>query len=207
MNTKHTTKANLMAALAAGLLLVASAASAERGSTPQKIREVPDLEHLVEVEIWTDRGDNSRYCTGDSIEIFFRTNVDAWVAIYDVDTRGKTHRLFPSRSAPDNFVRGGEVHRLPSRYGHHFEVEGPAGWETLRAVASTDRRALYDHGYTPAHYRPTIKPLFGGDSPSLKRIHEVPDERPAVAVAEARHYVRDGYRCQRPRPRPWYYRR
>ncbi len=210
------------------LLLVATAASADiYTSTPQKIREVPD-HHELEVEIWTDRGDGARYRAGDSIEVFFRTNADAWVAIYDLDTSGRITKLFPTRHASNNFVRGGVVNRVPARYGNHFEVEGPSGWETLRAVASTHRRALvkydrnvdrrddrdryddrdydrdYDRRYHPASSKVTAVP---------DKIREVPDGRhphsPILAVDETRHYVRDGYRrAPRPRPtRPWWHRR
>jgi Domain of unknown function (DUF4384) len=199
---------NRLTILAALLLLTASAASAERASVVEKIREVPDARQ-VDVEIWTDRGDDACYCNGEPIEIYFRTNIDAWVAIYDLDTRGEIHRLFPARQGADHFVRGGEVHRVPARFGTHFEVEGPAGWETLRAVASTDRLAvLEDYGdFAPAHYRPARQPALRGGA-SLNKIREVPNhppQAPAVAVAEARHYVRDGARC---RPElPWWLRR
>ncbi len=223
------------------LLLAATAATADvRSSTSQPIREVPDHGpgpdyRPVDVEIWTQRGDDARYCAGDSIEVFFRTNVDAWVAIYDVDTRGRVTKLFPSRNARHNFVRGGVVNRVPSSYGHHFEVEGPSGWETLRAVASTHRRALRDFDRhdarryddrryddpsyddpsyddrryddrRPARYRPTTQPIRSVPD----RIREVPDhppDYPQSAVDEARHYVKDGYRCRVQRPRPWWHRR
>ncbi len=239
MNT-HRKLTTLFTAL---LILAASAASAEiYTQAPERIREVPDYgpPYLpVEVEIWTNRGDGARYCAGESIEVFFRTNADAWVAIYNVDTRGRVDRLFPSRHARDNFVRGGVVHRLPSRYGHHFEVEGPSGWETLRAVASTDRHALrsvkWDGGTwhqerygddgrydrrRPDRYRATTMPVTRAPAPAPERIREVPDyprdhprdhprDYPEVSVDETRHYVRDGYRCRVPRPRPnrpWWHR-
>lgn len=221
MNTFRT---SLFTAL---LLLAASAAAADSYThETQRIREVPDAP--AEVEIWTDRGDGSRYCAGEQIEVFFRANADAWVAIYDLDTRGRVHQLFPSRHAPDNFVRAHRTYRLPSRYGYHFEVEGPTGWETLRAVASTDRRAL--RGYRVqdlrlppgprrhddrdsdwdsdgrGRYAPTSLPVTSRP----ERIREVPDDppyphSPIVSVAETRHFVRDGYRCHA--PRPWWRRR
>ncbi|MCP3957003.1 MAG: DUF4384 domain-containing protein [bacterium] len=206
---------NRTALFAALALLAASAASADPTAIGKRIREVPDAP--VEVEIWTDRGDGARYCAGESIEIYFRTNVDAFVAIYDIDTRGRTHQLFPSRHNPDNFVYGGRVNRLESRYGYHFEVEGPTGWETLRAVASTDPHHLGGHyrDQAPARYpqarpaRPTRGRAVSSTvqpAPSPRRITEVPDDPydVFVAVDEARHFVRDGYRC-RPRPtRPWW---
>ncbi len=209
MKTKH------IASLTTAFLLTASAASADPTAITKRIREVPN--YPVEVEIWTDRGDDSRYCAGESIEIFFRTNVDAYVAIYDIDTTGRTHKLFPTRHAHDNFVRGGEVNRVPSRYGFHFEVEGPSGWETLRAVAATDRRDLYDLTEPRRNYGRfddyrSRKPASYGDEPRAlpRKLREVPDgppREPEVAIAEARHYVRDSNRCRTRAPRPWWYRR
>ncbi|MEM7355071.1 MAG: DUF4384 domain-containing protein [Acidobacteriota bacterium] len=199
---------NRTAFFAALLLLAASAASAGPTNYHQKIREVPNVP--VEVEIWTDRGDGSRYCAGESIEVYFRTNVDAWVAIYDIDTRGDTHRLFPSRHAPDNFVRGGEVNRLPARYGYHFQVEGPTGWETLRAVASIDRRDLRGyHGVDYLKREPAVLPTSSARGPRAlpNKIREVPNHpphEPALAIAETRHFVRDGYRCRTRPDRPWW---
>ena len=201
--------------IAAALLLAASAASADPIAIGKRIQEVPDSN--VEVEIWTDRGDGANYCDGDSIEIYFRTNVDAYVAIYDIDTTGRVHRLFPNRRAHDNFVYGGQVNRVPSSYGHHFEVEGPSGWETLRAVAATDPRelSLYHRYNAPASYssaRPIesiARPVSSVPDRQARwrhKIREVPDV-PWIAVAETQHFVRDGYSC-RPRPRrPWWLQR
>ncbi len=212
--------------------LLFTAASASAGvytSNPQKIRDVPDHHQELDVEIWTDRGDGARYRAGDSIEVFFRTNVDAWVAIYDRDTRGRVTRLFPSRHARSNFVRGGVINRLPSRYGHHFEVEGPSGWETLRAVASTNRHALLkyrwnddrwadrDRQYNDRHYDDRdydrrYRATSSKVSSVPDKIRDVPDYRPphdpphspALVVDQTRHYVREGY--YRPN-RPWWQRR
>ncbi len=208
--------------LTAFLILAATAASADViRSAPEKIREVPNYPHEVEVEIWTNRGDGSRYCAGEPIEIYYRTNVDAWVAIYNLDTRGRVTKLLPAPGKRDTFARGGEINRLRPRYGHHFEVEGPSGWETLRAVASTDRWALRDAGWNPGGdwhdrdrgyerrlpygYHPSALPEKA--TPPSKRIVEVPDDPRGdwnLAVDDARHYVNDGYRCRLPIRRPWW---
>ncbi len=228
MNTNR----KLTTLLAALLLLAATAASADTyTSTSSKIREVPD-HHRLEVEIWTDRGDGARYRAGDSIEVFFRTNADAWVAIYDLDTRGRVNKLFPSRHAASNFVRGGVINRVRSRYGHHFEVEGPAGWETLRAVASTHRYALQnyrwnddrwderdrryddrrdsDRRYDDRDYDDRYRATSSKVRSVPDRIREVPDGprySPVLVIDETRHYVRDGYRPPRRPSRPWWHRR
>lgn len=150
-------------------LVVAGAAGADddrarfhpRG---EKIRIVPELE----VEIWTDKGPGARYCVGEEIEIYFRTSADAYVAVFDTDTRGDTHRLFPNRYDREHFVRGGRTYRLPAK-GYRFEVEGPPGVETLRVVAAESRRALrravddliYRRAAGPGHAPGWIHPAAG----------------------------------------------
>lgn len=211
MNTNRITTT-----IAAILLLAASAAAADRYPNSEKVEQVPDYRtekirevpdhpgpgYPVDVEIWINRGDGARFYEGERIEIYFRTNVDAWVEIFDIDTRRRVHRLFPSHHAPNNFVRGGEVHRVPARYGYHFEVEGPSGWETLRAVASTDRCALSHHRHDrPGHYRNGYKDGGEHHYPATNKIREVSDgprPSPYLAVDETRHYVKEHYRPRRP---------
>lgn len=225
---------NALKTLTATLLLMtatAAAAAAAPEHLGRRIIEVPD--GPVDVKIWTDRGDGAKYCVGDSIEVWFRTDVDAWVAIYNVDTRGRVTRLFPTRRHKDHFVRGGRDYRVPNRRGHRFEVAGPTGWETLTIVASTDRRDVLESPYVhgrPAAYgfdrddrydgdrydRRTDRSHAAGGSDAKvelyrdgRRIVEVPDDHGITAVDETRFRVRDGYRCSdRPhRPRPWWHRR
>lgn len=126
----------------------------------QKIRVVRD----VDVEVWTDKREGARYCVGEEIEIYFRTNRDAWVAIVDFDTRGRAHRIFPNRFDQEHFVRGGKTYRLPVD-GYSFEVEGPPGREVVTAIASTDRRELrraVDHLIDSSRYLPTSGPGYWG---------------------------------------------
>ena len=129
----------LLPALALLLTLLAPAPSAAKGRAEiQRITVVPDE---VDVRVWTNKGEGSRYCVGEKIEISFRTNRDAWVAIIDFDTRGRAHRIFPNRFDREHFVRGGKTYRLPVD-GYSFEVDGPPGREVVTAIASTDRREL-----------------------------------------------------------------
>ncbi len=134
-----------LVALASALSLPALADGATRVETrggQEKIRVVPDQGlYSVDVDIWTNKGDGARYCIGEEIDISFRTNVDAWVAVFNTDTRGKTHRLFPNRYDSEHFVRGGKTYSLPVD-GYSFRIEGPTGHESLKVVAATSRREL-----------------------------------------------------------------
>ncbi|MEM9557951.1 MAG: DUF4384 domain-containing protein [Acidobacteriota bacterium] len=219
LRSRHTLA--LVAGLMLGAAVLAPLAALADGyqNRTQKIRVLPTLD----VEIWTDKGRGAKYCVGEEIEIFFRTNADAYVAVFDLDTRGEIHRLFPNRYDREQFVRGSRTYRLPAN-GYRFEVEGPAGRETLKIVAAESRRELrravdeliFDRGHYPAsdwsrddrdRDRRYTKDEW---IPARERIsvHEkivtVPD---GVAYASIDHRVRDGRACRtydRPGYRPWW---
>lgn len=187
----------------------------------------------IDIQVWTNKGHNGKYCVGEAIEIYFRTNRDAYVAIYNTDTRGRTHRIFPNHYDHDNFVRGGKTYRLPAR-GYDFYVEGPRGRESLKAVAALKKRDLrlgralpssyggkwdgryddrysdryddrYDRGdrYDRDDYRSDRY-----DRKRAERIVVLPDrDTYGVAVDVAKHRVRDGRSCyvRRPNRRPWWH--
>ncbi|MEM1178134.1 MAG: DUF4384 domain-containing protein [Acidobacteriota bacterium] len=170
---------------------------------PDKIRPVPH--RPIDIEIWTDRGENGRYCAGESIGIYFRTNADAWVSILDTDTRGRTHRIFPNRWDREHFVEAGRVYRLPID-GYRFEVEGPPGRETLHALAADNRyelrraaERLIDGYARTSAYGPRAKPRARADH----KISVVPVPE-AVGYDSASHLVRDGRRCDLRPTRPWW---
>ena len=45
----------------------------------------------LEVKVWVDKGDKALYEPGEDIRVYFRTNRDAYVLIYNIDTRGNVH--------------------------------------------------------------------------------------------------------------------
>lgn len=90
------------------------------------------------VEIWPNHHDGEYY-EGDNITLNFRTNRDAFVAIYSIDSRGRVNLLFPAGPNADNFVQGGATHQLPSGYDDYdLVVSGPAGIENVQILASRE---------------------------------------------------------------------
>lgn len=202
-------------ALALGILgfgLVASAAVADgKIAYSEKIRIEPVP---VDVELWTDKGRGADYCVGEEIEIFFRTDADAYVAVFDTDTRGRTHRLFPNRWDRDHFVRGHKTYRLPDR-GYRFLVEGPPGVETLHVIAAPTRGELreavdaliYERGAYPASHSYEGETRNGyRNAPRKIAAHKIATVPDGVAYAVAEHRVTDRRACYPPRPRhrPWW---
>ena len=107
--------------------------------SPPPRRVVPQPRERAEVDVWFDKQCGTPYEQGEKILISFRTTVDAYVTVYDIDTTGKVSVLFPNKHYPDNFVKGNQVYTMPNRtYSYDLVVEGPEGIEYVDVVASTD---------------------------------------------------------------------
>jgi hypothetical protein len=111
----------------AGLLLAGSRArAAERA-----YRDPPG------VRIWTDHGEV--YRRGERVQVFFRTEHDAYVTVLRVDTDGRVRVLFPRDPGDPNLAHGGETYTVPGaddRYA--FYIDDAPGVGYVFAVASAD---------------------------------------------------------------------
>jgi hypothetical protein len=91
----------------------------------------------LDLEVWVDKGEGSAYHPGDDIKIYFQASRDCYVVIYNIDTRGYVHLLYPVDSEDDFYVEGGRTYRIPDRFDDYdLTVEGPEGLEYVQAVAS-----------------------------------------------------------------------
>jgi hypothetical protein len=112
----------------AGLLLVGSpaqAASAAGRDEPPGIR------------IWTDHGEV--YHRGDPVQVYFRTEHDAYVTVLRVDTDGRVRVLFPRLPDDPDLARGGETYAVPGADERDaFLVDDAPGIGYVFAVASDD---------------------------------------------------------------------
>ena len=102
------------------------------------------IDRYLDIDVWTNHPDGEFY-VGDKVTIDFRTNRDAFVAIYTVDSKGRVNLLFPTGPSDDNFVRGGETYQIPGG-GDDFDlvVTGPEGTENIQAIASRERFPIPD---------------------------------------------------------------
>jgi len=90
------------------------------------------------VSVWTDNGDDP-YQTGRDARVFVRSDRDAYVTIFRVDTDGRVRVLFPRDPWEDNFVRGGREFEVEAtRDGDAFYVDDYPGVGYVFAVASPD---------------------------------------------------------------------
>ncbi|NOY87893.1 MAG: DUF4384 domain-containing protein [FCB group bacterium] len=102
------------------------------------------IDRYLDVQVWPNHSDGD-YFIGDNIVINFRTNRDAFVAIYSVDSKGRVDLLFPSDPDEDNFIKGGVTHRLPNgNDDFDLVVSGPEGVENIQIIASRERFPIPD---------------------------------------------------------------
>lgn len=92
---------------------------------------------FVDIDLWANQ-DEAVYHPGDVLTVFFRTDRDCYVAIYDIDTGGRATRLFP-QTGEDGWIEAGHTYVLPPEHAdYEYMIEGPSGTETIIAVASVE---------------------------------------------------------------------
>ncbi len=119
-----TTRAVFVAALVAALAAWLPTATAEA--------------RPLEIDVWTDRGDDGVVYAGEPVDVFFRTSKRARVIVYAVDADGWVHILFPTRAWEDETVRGARDYRIP---GERVDAlfRSPDRMVVIGAVAARNR--------------------------------------------------------------------
>ena len=91
----------------------------------------------ADVEVWTNKEEGGVYRQGEPMRVFFRTSTDAFVLIYNIDTEGYIHLVYPYGPDDPDRVEGGVTHQVPSRNDpYELVADGPTGIEYVVAIAS-----------------------------------------------------------------------
>jgi len=102
------------------------------------------------IRLWTTHGDT--YHRGEPVRIFFRTERDAYVTIFRVDTDGRLRVLFPHEPTDPNLARGGETYDVEGVNDQDaFYVDDYPGVGYVFGVASEDPFA-YDPMVSNEHW-------------------------------------------------------
>jgi len=90
-----------------------------------------------EVEVWMNKEEGGVYRQGEPLRVLFRTTTDAFVLIYNIDTEGYIHLVYPYGPDDEDRVQGGVTHQVPSRHDpYELVADGPTGIEYVVAIAS-----------------------------------------------------------------------
>ena len=178
------TLANILTAslLLPGVVGVASGQARQAQSPDGGVEPSP------QIAIWTNDAEDV-FERGDRMTVFVRTDVDAYLTIFRVNTDGHAHVLYPARPHDDNYVRSVEAYAVPgTRKGYTLRVEEYPGEGFLFAVVTLDaiafasftRGGTWDYAALGLASRVTGDPyvLFGDLLAAL-----VPEAYPDVAWA------------------------
>ncbi|HEU4941344.1 MAG TPA: DUF4384 domain-containing protein, partial [Candidatus Eisenbacteria bacterium] len=133
MNPNRRIHALLPLLLAGVALLGAAPAYAVTAVPTQSIRQ----SSRFQIDVWINREEGGVYRPGESMRVFFRSNADAYVLVYNIDTEGYIHLVYPFGPSDPVRVEGGRAYRVPARHDpYDLVADGPAGMEYVVAVAS-----------------------------------------------------------------------
>ena len=89
------------------------------------------------------------YRVGESVTLSFRCERDCYLSVIDIGTSGGIKVIFPNLWFPNSFLRAGESHVIPQAgYPFKFEVDGPRGIESVKAIFTLDPIDLADGGFS-----------------------------------------------------------
>jgi hypothetical protein len=89
------------------------------------------------IRIWTNHGEVYRHA--ERVQVFFRTEHDAYVTVLRLDTDGRVRVLFPRDPGDPDLARGGETYTVPGVDDRNaFFVDDAPGVGYVFAVASQD---------------------------------------------------------------------
>jgi hypothetical protein len=136
-----------LALVVTSLLAAASiAAAAEHVPNPNPTDDPDDAVYpaqkivhagRVDVDVWIDKDEGGVYRPGESMRVYFRSTGDANVLVFNVDTEGYVHLIYPYGPEDPPYVDGGRAYRIPSRSDpYDLVADGPPGIEYVVAVAS-----------------------------------------------------------------------
>ncbi|MBI4719670.1 MAG: DUF4384 domain-containing protein [Chitinivibrionia bacterium] len=118
------------------LLAVFIATPASSGAVT---RSNPNVYATGGVSIKLDEPAGSIYRPGEDVRCSFITEQDAYVIIFDIDTDGYVHLLYPQNGALSQKSLAGKKYALPDYDEAGLVVSGPTGIELIFALAVPDR--------------------------------------------------------------------
>jgi len=129
-----------------------------------KMQDITNPASAFNVELWsapapaagardiavTAKKKKAGYRTGQKIVVGFRASRDCYLTLLNIGTSGKLTVLFPNSLHPDNFIQAGRDYRLPEADDDfEYVLQGPAGMEKLKAVATLKQVALLESNFAP----------------------------------------------------------
>ena len=104
-------------------------------------------------KVWTTKNE---YQIGENIVFRVESDVDAFLTLWDIHSNGDTTLLFPNDYDKKNLIRAGVTRDIPATK-FKFDVQGPAGLERIKAIATLSGKMPLDFDYSHQKFF-SIKP-------------------------------------------------
>ncbi|MEO0162568.1 MAG: DUF4384 domain-containing protein [candidate division WOR-3 bacterium] len=97
-----------------------------------------DTTNEINLTVWLDRDDYS-FAPGERLKIYFQTDDDCYVAVYNIDAGGRENLLFPLPGESGQ-VQKGKIYELPPpEADYDYQITGPEGIEKIIVLAAKER--------------------------------------------------------------------
>ncbi len=84
-------------------------------------------------------GNKADYQVGENVGFEFKADKDCYLVLIDIGTSGRAIILFPNKWHPDNKIEKDKTYLIPPKGSEiAYQVQGPAGMERIKAIASVD---------------------------------------------------------------------
>lgn len=113
------------------------------------------------VELWTagqrtaanknqESASQTEYSIGTRIVVRFRANRDCYLTLLNIGTSGKLTVLFPNALHSDDRIQKDRLYEIPGPDDEfEYEITGPPGVETLKAIATLEKTPLLETQFAP----------------------------------------------------------
>lgn len=153
----------------------------------RKLSGIRQAKSTFGIELWTERASGVQdrditireksYRVGDRIVLYFRSDKDCYLTLFNIGTSGKLTVLFPNYLIQDNFIRANEIYSIPGEsYPFEYELSGPTGIEKIKAIATSTRHDLLDLKFSKNEFFHSIDNNVVARDISIvaKRMEDVP---------------------------------
>lgn len=108
----------------------------------------PLLQEAPEARIWLDRGSDPIVMPGDRVRVYYRSNIDAYVAILQIDADGTVRLLYPASPTENHYARSERDYRLLFPRSAYWNVNDRPGVGYFFVVTSPTPFDFSDFRYS-----------------------------------------------------------
>ena len=165
----------------------------------EKLGSMKPPKSTFKTELWTARETREikgvrdikiipkKYRIGDKIVVYFRSDKDCYLTLFNIGTSGELTVLFPNYLFQNNFTRADRIYAIPGdEYPFEYELSGPPGVEKIKAIATTSKLNLLDFKFSKEEFFHSVESGIAARDISIvaKKMEEVSVDSWAEAICE-----------------------